>query len=447
MRDVLGREPHLNATTDIELYARRLAGDSSEAASLAKLFLITVPVLLDEAARAIAPLRPEALVEMGLAELEGGLVRPCARVSAYEGLVLASDPPQDSDELDFVPGSSPAASRVERLTVRRPVSRALDIGAGSGVQTLLAAGHSEHVVAVDVNERALEYNRFNAVLNGASNVDIRHGSWFEPVAGERFDLIVANPPYVVSPGSDILYRDSGLPGDAVSRMLLREAPRFLEEGGFAHLMGNWVHGKDEDWRAPIEELIAGSGCDALLLKFATLDSVGYAAQWNYVMAAQGSEALLATVDRWLGYFREEQIEAISEVMVVLRRRSARRNWVRAIEVPVSPAKTAGDHVLRLFEARDRRDELADDGAVLASRLTLAPGAKLASWAEGPNLGDRRSNVALEHGVGFAAPVSPEIAEWLGLLDGSRRLDELANADSETLSAVRRLFALGLLVLP
>ena len=441
----MGDAPGINPGTDAKLYERRLAVDDSVGATLATLFRVGLPVPLDDAVRALAPLRPEALAEMGLAAIETGVVLPQARVSAYEGLVIVSDPIGDLDSTDFVPGASPSASRVDWLTGRRPVRRTLDVGAGSGVQALRAAPHSETVLAVEVNERALEYSRFNAVLNGASNIDFRRGSWFEPVAGERFDLIVANAPYVVSPGSDILYRDSGLPGDAVSRMLVREAPAFLEESGFAHLMGNWAHGRDEEWREPIEHAIEGSGCDALLLKYSTLDPVAYAAHWNDVIAAQGAEALLATVDRWLDYYRQERIEALSEVMVVLRRRSAPHNWVRAIEVPTSPVRPAGDHVLRLFEARDRRLEVAEDAAVLASTFALAPGAKLSWWAEGPQFAEKKAKLGLEHGVGFAAPVSAEVADWLQALDGSRRLDEFAG--DEAVSAAQRLFALGLLVLP
>jgi SAM-dependent methyltransferase len=442
--DAMGPSPGVSPRIDRDLYKRRLVGESSRPATLAKLFRLGSPAAAGDATSALAPVALDTLLQTGLAELDDDVVRPLARISAYGGTLIASDLQRSPDPPDFVPGPNPAASRVERLTIRRPVRSALDVGAGSGLQALLAAAHSERVVAVEINERALDYNRFSAVLNGVSNMDIRHGSWFEPVAGERFDLIVANPPYVVSPGSDVLYRDSGLPGDAVSRKLLEEAPAFLEEGGFAHLMGNWAHGKDKAWRTPIEQVIEGSGCDALLLKYSTLDPVAYAAQWNS-LAAQGSEVLLAAVDRWLDYYRAEQIEAISEVMVVLRRRSGPGNWVRAIEVPTSPTRSAGDHVLRLFEARDRRDDLAEEAAVLASPFAMAPGAKLSWSAEGPQLAETKAKVGLEGGVGFAAPVSPEVAAWLQGLGGSGCLDELAS--DEAVSAVRRLFALGLLVRP
>lgn len=439
----MGRPPAVNPRLDTDLYARHLADEHSRPATLAKLFLLGQSISAADAASAVDPVELGALVQMGLADLDEKLVRPLVRVSSYEGLLVASDVVTLPDPPDLVTGPSPSAQRVERLTIRRPVRTALDLGTGSGIQALLTARHSERVVAVDVNERGLGFARFNAALNGLSNIDFRDGSWFEPVGDERFDLIVANPPYVVSPDSEFLYRDGDLPADAVTQHLLGDAPAHLEEGGFAHMMGNWAHGRDEDWRAPVEAWLAGSGCDALLLKYATVDPVVYAAQWNRMLLAEGRESFLSAVDRWLDYYRREGIDALTEGMIVLRRRSGGSNWVRAIEVPGNPTGAAGDHVLRLFEARDSRDELADDNAMLEARLELVPRLR-ASWrAEGPGLGERQARIQLENGVGFAAPVSAALAEKIASLDGSRRLGELVGEDPESVAALRRLFALGL----
>jgi methylase of polypeptide subunit release factors len=443
MKDAMGPRPGVNPRLDFDLYARRLADEHSRPATLAKLFLLGGSVAAGDAASALEPVETDALVQIGLAELDQNVVRPLARVSLYEGVLVASDVVTRPDPPDFVTGPSPSAQRVECLTIRKPVRTALDLGTGSGIQALLTARHSEQVVAVDVNERGLAFARFNAALNGLSNIDFREGSWFEPVGHERFDLIVANPPYVVSPDSEFLYRDGNLAADAVTELLLREVPAHLEEGGFAHVMGNWAYGRNEDWRAPVEAWLAGSGCDALLLKYATVDPVAYAAQWNRLLLAQGREPFLSAVDRWLDYYRREAIGAITEGMVVLRRRSGSPNWVRAIEVPGNPTGSAGDHVLRLFEARDRRDELADDDAMLSARLDLVPGLR-ASWrVEGPGLGKKQAKIHLENGVGFAAPVSAALADQVVLLDGSRRVGEVVGEDQDSVAALRRLFALGL----
>ena len=100
------------------------------------------------------------------------------------------------------------------------------MGTGNGIQAILLAAHARHVVATDVNARALEYAELNAALNGVHNVELRRGS-FEPVEGEQFDLVVANPPYVVSPEHAYLFRDSGLRGDTVSESVVRAAPAAL----------------------------------------------------------------------------------------------------------------------------------------------------------------------------------------------------------------------------
>ena len=91
-------------------------------------------------------------------------------------------------------GISPASTSLAQLTLRHDVGTALDLGTGCGVQALHLAGHADRVVATDVNRRALDLARFNAELNEVGGrVDVRDGSFFAPVAGERFDLISHQP--------------------------------------------------------------------------------------------------------------------------------------------------------------------------------------------------------------------------------------------------------------
>jgi methylase of polypeptide subunit release factors len=386
------------------------------------------------------------VIDLGIEELPVHRYQPPARAAVKENhryAVLVSHP-LDPAARSFVAGPNPAATRVERLTIRRPVMRALDLGTGAGTQAFLAARHSEQVVATDVNESALEFARLNAELNDVGNLELRRGDWFEPVAGERFDLIVANPPYVVSPETDLLYRDGTLVADDVTRMLVSEAPAYLEEGGIAQVMGNWAHRTDEDWRAPVESWLAGSGCDALLLRFMGDDLVTYAAGWNAGLIAEGADPYLAAVDRWLEFYRENGIEQIADGMVVLRKRRG-KNWVRAVEVPGRPTGAAGDQVLRMIEARDRRDELAGDDAVRAARFARARGLKMTKKAKGPDLALAKTTIELEHGIGFSARVSRLLAEALPHLDGSAALGSAAPAVEP--AEARRLFSLGLLTLP
>jgi HemK-related putative methylase len=73
----------------------------------------------------------------------------------------------------------------------------LDMGTGSGVCAVFAAKHARRVVAVDINPAAVRCAAINALLNGVeAGIDVRHGDLFAPVRGEKFDLIVFNPPFL-----------------------------------------------------------------------------------------------------------------------------------------------------------------------------------------------------------------------------------------------------------
>jgi methylase of polypeptide subunit release factors len=76
----------------------------------------------------------------------------------------------------------------------------LDLGTGQGFHAMVAAGHCGRIIATDVNPRALTFARWGIEANAIDNVDLRQGSLFEPVASEApFDLIVSNPPFIISP--------------------------------------------------------------------------------------------------------------------------------------------------------------------------------------------------------------------------------------------------------
>ena len=88
-----------------------------------------------------------------------------------------------------------------------PAAAVLDMGSGSGVCALFAARHAARVVAVDVSPAAVRCTRLNALLNHLEDrVDIRQGDLFEPLAGERFDLVLFNPPFLLGAPKD--HRDA-----------------------------------------------------------------------------------------------------------------------------------------------------------------------------------------------------------------------------------------------
>jgi release factor glutamine methyltransferase len=121
-------------------------------------------------------------------------------------------------------------------------ARVLDLCSGSGALAIRAAlGARREVTAVDVSRRAVLTIRLNAALNRV-RVDARRGDLLAAVAGERFDAIVSNPPYVPAPTDDLPARgparawDAGRDGRAVLDRICAEAPTYLRPGGVVLLV-------------------------------------------------------------------------------------------------------------------------------------------------------------------------------------------------------------------
>ncbi len=277
---------------------------------------------------------------------------------------------------DHVLGISPAATSLAELTIRKPVGRALDLGTGCGVQSLHLAEHVDHVVATDVNKRALWLTGLNAGLNGVS-LDIRDGSFFEPVVDERFDLIVTNPPFVISPatGERLVYRDSGLPGDRVVEHIVKTIPQHLSPGGTGQVLANWSILRDQPWDERLASWLTYGRCDAWVVQREVLDLPSYVEIWLKDAGLHPSTGLgqaAAYYDRydtWLSWFEDQGIEAVGFGWINLRASGSAtpdlrlEEWRWEVEQPLGPENDA--HFARVARVRS----LTDD-ALLAARPVL-----------------------------------------------------------------------------
>src|SRR5262249_21772142 len=138
---------------------------------------------------------------------------------------------------------------------------------------------SQAVVGVDRNVRSVNLANFNAQLNGMPHASFLAGDLYSPVLHRRFDLIVANPPYVISPEPKFLYRNSGLKGDEISQRVVAEGAALLEEGGYLQLICEWAHLRGQDWQDRLKGWFAGTGCDAWVLRFTTVEPAQHSELW------------------------------------------------------------------------------------------------------------------------------------------------------------------------
>lgn len=351
---LLGREAHDALARNETVPARRRTAGGSPLETLVRLFLLQVPMPRAAADAALPGLVPElAEGEVLAADDSEVLARVDCRPYADDDhdLWVMSDLTPGLDgrptrvDADHVLGISPASTSLAQLTLRHDVGRSLDLGTGCGVQALHLAAHSDTVVATDVNHRALWLARANAVLNGTDNVDVRHGSLLDPVAGEQFDLVATNPPFVISPpgGDRLVYRDSGLPGDEVVERIVRDAPDHLAPGGWLQVLANWAILCDQPW----DERLGGwlrDDCDALVVQREVLDPPSYVELWLKDAGVHGGPDYVARYDAWLAWFDEQRIEGVGFGWLNARRRahggSATHrflDWPHAVEQPVAPA--------------------------------------------------------------------------------------------------------------
>jgi methylase of polypeptide subunit release factors len=332
-------------------------------------------------------------------------------------------------------GVGGASTALAGLTVRTPVAAALDLGTGSGIQALHASRHATRVTATDVNPRALHITALTLALSGAPAADLREGSLFAPVgADDRYDLIVSNPPFVISPGARLTYRDGGMGGDDLCRTLVQEAGGRLTEGGFAQFLANWQHVEGEEWTDRLRSWVP-PGCDAWIVQREVQDITQYAELWLRDAGDHRGDLTeyQARYDAWLDEFEARKVKGVGFGWITLRRSDAAEPSIVVEEWPHPVEQPLGETVRAHF---DRIDYLRahDDAALLEASFTLA-GEIVQEQVGLPGAEDPEHVVLRQHrGMRRATRVDTVGAGFAGVCDGTmsagRILDAIAQLMGE-----------------
>ncbi|WP_426979221.1 DUF7059 domain-containing protein [Pseudarthrobacter sp. O4] len=467
--DLLGEAAHSALSRDQLIPAlivteRAAHGEPTTAAlaAVVRLWLLAEPQRAETLDAALPGTRAEGLLELGLVEPSaGGLVQAKADLRPYgwggaaatdtdgsggADLWVASDlaAHQRPGVLrhDHVLGIGQASTTLVQVTVRRHVARALDLGTGCGIQTFHLLHHADHVTATDISERALAFTRFNLLLNAEalhlvpaelhSRVSLRLGSLLEPVADDKFELVVSNPPFVITPRSTgeaaadlFTYRDGGLPGDDIVASLVRALPSVLAPGGTAQLLGNWEipagtpwAGRPQSWASP--------DADVWFIQREQVGPEQYAETWlQDASEARDRRLYQDSYAAYLDDFASRSVEAIGFGMIWLRRPAEGSKPVisRFEEITYPIEQPVGPHLGAAVERADwlAAHELAEAHLLVADDVTeerhQRPG------AEHPGV------ILLRQGAGLRRTnlLSTELAGLVSACDGDLSVGQIVGA--------------------
>lgn len=325
-----------------------------------RMFMFRDPVTAAEARAALGD-AVDPLVEAGLLERLGdGAIVSLFILGVLDDLYILSDDLAHGQDAVMGFGETTLAMCGAAFSAR-PAGRVLDLGCGSGTAALLLARRAKAVIGTDLSPRAVALARANATLNDLSAIELREGDRFAPVAGETFDLVVSQPPFVPRPdgvaGSPTLY--GGRRGDELALAILADLPKHLAPHGRAVLFVEWP----EYGEAPLEQRLRsalGSGVNLLVLRAPGNALDAHAALYASGLHAGLGAAFEAETLLRREHFEREGIRALSPTITVVERTEG-AGWTAVVDIePMAKVAFTADRIDKLFAAR----------AVAASRERL-----------------------------------------------------------------------------
>jgi methylase of polypeptide subunit release factors len=447
VRKRLGPLAHAALHRNETFVGLRATDDNSALSTMIRLWLLQAPVDVQSVEDAFGRDLLEALVDHKILHRYGNDVIALVDVRPYgsmgdpakqteQDLWLIADltPGMDGGEAtvpaDHVLGLNSAATTLAQLTVRHPVARALDLGTGCGVQAVHLASHAETVVGTDINDRALAMAALTARLNGVK-VELRNGHLFEPVRDETFDLIVSNPPFVISPRSELIYRDGGMGGDELVRRFVIEAPRHLVDGGVCQLLANWMHVRGEQWDDRLRGWLLRSGCDAWIVQREVSDPGEYIELWLKDAGLHGSPVYRERYEEWLEWFDMQLVEQIGFGWITLRKTSGKpvvriEDWPHAVEQPLGPA------IAQWFSDVDWLRAHSDE-VLWETKLVVAESIEQEMIGEPGARHPSRIVLRQYRGLRRAATMDTAEAGFVGACDGEMTVGQIVGAVADLLS--------------
>ncbi|MCW8139311.1 MAG: methyltransferase, partial [Planctomycetota bacterium] len=241
-----------------------------------------------------------------------------------------------------------------RTTLRRPIRAALDLCAGSGVHGVLAAASAERSVGVDVSGRAVNFARLNAMLNDAWNAVFVEGDLYSPVGGERFDLILANPPFVPAPVYELTYRDGGPSGADVLRRIIASLPDHLAQDGVAQVVTHVAEREGESYLERVRRWLVGANINMHALRVGEEDVVDYAVAHTRRVFGEQYDRYAGKLLEWVTNLRSQRFQRVVGVVLTFQWNDEAPHppWTQEDEAK-PPTRDMSGEIARLVSAKRR----------------------------------------------------------------------------------------------
>jgi methylase of polypeptide subunit release factors len=334
----------IEARTLSRLLLERRGGPAS---TLARLFAYSDAVAADEVSYVLGDSLREALHEAGIVRVTEDVVSNFP-IRPLEGLWLLCDEATAGSEAVMPPGGT-----TRQLVTVLPTQidqTVLDIGCGPGSLALVAVQRgAPSAVGTDVNQRAIEMARFNARLNGhTARTSFLHGDLTEPVSGQMFELVLAQPPYVIQPPDvqAVTYLHGGPTGEEIGLRLVSTLPTVLAPGGTALVLMEAIARQDEALSGRVRRALGEAQMDVLVLAASGPPTAVLVYASAALETAGGGAALPQAMARYIEHVDRVGAGVMHHTLIVIRAHVADRPHERlSATVPVRDIGTGDAHVL------------------------------------------------------------------------------------------------------
>jgi len=214
---------------------------------------------------------------------------------------------------------------------RNSSNSTLDLCTGSGIQSIIASRYSKKVTAVDINPRAIRFARFNAQLNGISNITVLKGDLYNCVENEKFDTILANPPFVPSPDESMKFRDGGVNGEAILRRIVNQAPNHLSANGRLYIVTDLVD--VSNYESKLKSWWGETCSNMAVLKTADRNDILFSVPHCHYPFNQTYNEYSNELIKWVNNFNNSNLNAVNFGYILIEKAEKSSYFLKTISNP------------------------------------------------------------------------------------------------------------------